>query len=223
MDRVTILEEKLVPYGKLVLLGAGRLGVRVFERLVMTHRGGFSKITVFDGGTIEENDYYHILKGALPKENKASFLKRRFLTPDTRYKEIEAFSFDFSESNIDCLEDASVVVSTIAGGDTIPLVATVGKFCIEKGIPFITTNGVFGFGDEEVGTFISLASVERGPALFLKEYDFPASSPLTAFIGTGILIKDGLPISPIILDRVADAIAIQVLKFHQRRKCGRNY
>ncbi|WP_456397431.1 hypothetical protein [Desulfurobacterium sp.] len=222
MDRVSEMEKRLVPYGKLVLLGAGRLGARVFKRIIMTHRGGFSRIAVIDGGTIEENDYYHILMGALPKENKASFLKRRFLTPDTRYKDIEALPFDFS-NQFDILKKASVIISTIAGGDTIPIVATVGKFCVENEIPFITTNGVFGFGDEDVKVCIPLAAVTEGPALFLKDYDFPQNSFITAFIGTGKLIKDELPISSVILDKIADAITAQALKFHHRRKGGGLY
>ncbi|WP_457568190.1 hypothetical protein [Desulfurobacterium sp.] len=223
MDEVVELEKKLVPSGRLVLLGAGRLGIRVFERLIMTHRGGFSRFTVFDGGTIEENDYYHILRGAIPKENKASFLKRRFLTPDTRYKEIEAFPFDFEERYMELLEGASVVVSTIAGGDTIPVVASAGKYCVKNGIPFVTTNGVFGFGDEDVKTFIPLAAVKEGPALFLKNYGFPLKSFYTAFVGTGKLIREGLPISPVILDKIADAISVQVLKFHYRRSGEKRY
>ncbi|SNR90325.1 ThiF family adenylyltransferase [Desulfurobacterium atlanticum] len=218
MDKVELLERTLIPSGKIVFLGAGRLGIRVFERILMTHRGGFRHIVIYDGGTIEENDYYHIEKGAIPKENKASFLKRKFLTPDTKYKEIEAYPFNFSAENLKELKGADIVVSTIAGGNTLPLISEIIKFCHKLEIPFITTNGVFGFGDEKIGVYRGLSSVEKGPALFLKKFNLPENLKNVLFIGTGILIKEKLPISSVILDRIADTMAVEILREFYRRK-----
>ncbi len=223
MDNVNYIENLLIPFGRIALLGAGRLGIRVMERIVMTHRGGFKKISVYDGGTIEENDFYHIDKGAIPKENKASFLKRKFLTPDTRQKEIEAVPFNFSKEEIKLLKNADTVVSTIAGGDTLPLIAEIGNFCELNAIPFITTNGVFGFGDEEISICRKLKEIKKGPALFLKKYNFPEETEQIRFIGTGILIEEKLPISPIILEKIADMISTEVLKSLYGRKDGKNY
>lgn len=218
MDKVELLEKALIPSGKIVFLGAGRLGIRVAERILMTHRGGFRHVAIYDGGTIEENDYYHIEKGAIPKENKASFLKRKFLTPDTKYKEIDAFPFDFSLENLKDLEGADMVVSTIAGGDTLPLISEIIKFCHKFEIPFVTTNGVFGFGDEKIEVYRGLSSVKKGPALFLKNFNLPEDLKNTIFVGTGILIKEKLPISPMILERIADTMATEILKAFYRRK-----
>ncbi|ADY74137.1 UBA/THIF-type NAD/FAD binding protein [Desulfurobacterium thermolithotrophum DSM 11699] len=221
MDKVAILERKLVPSGKVILLGAGRLGIRVFERLIMVHRGGFYNLTVFDGGRVEENDFYHIMKGAFLGENKASFLKRIFSIQDNSYKKIVAIPEDFSFSipQKKEIETADIVISTIAGGNTLPLISQIANYCVSKNIPFITTNGVFGFGNEKIKVFHSLNNVTEGPALFLKNENFPSNSPLVTFVGTGKLIKDGLPITPMNLDRIADEIVLESLKkYYMERK-----
>ncbi len=209
------LERKLVSYGKVVVLGAGRLGIRLIKQLAMTHRGGFREIVVFDGAFVEENDYYHILLGAEVNENKASFAARRFLTPDTRYRVFYPIAKDFSmkESDLRWVKGADVLVSTIAGGDTLSLVADVATYCEENAIAFITTNGVFGLGQEEILVFESLSEANVGPAVFLKELLKERSKDLNiTLVGTGKLIKDGLPITPMILDRLADKMAFLALK-----------
>ena len=209
MDKVLELERRLNPFGTLVLLGAGRLGGRFLSRAVQVHRGGFKEILLFDGGTVEENDYFHLQLGAEPGENKALFFEKLYSVPG--YREIKGFPYNFTEEHLKVLETASVVVSTIAGGNTLPLIKSVGLFTAERGIPFITTNGVFGFGDEEISVYEGLGSVVSGPALFLKEMGFPESETVI-FVGTGKLIREGLPISPAVLDRVADAMLTVSLK-----------
>ena len=215
MDKVSELERRLNPFGTLVLLGAGRLGGRFLSRAVQVHRGGFQEILLFDGGTVEENDYFHIQLGAEPGENKALFFEKLYTVPG--YREVKGFPYNFTEEHLKVLEKASVVVSTIAGGNTLPLIKKIAQFTAEKGIPFITTNGVFGFGDEEILIFEGIERVSSGPALFLKEMGFPGSENIV-FVGTGKLIRDGLPISPVTLDRVADAIlTVSLKKLYGRR------
>jgi len=209
MDRVLELESRLRPFGTLILLGAGRLGGRFLSRAVQVHRGGFREILVFDGAAVEENDYFHLHLGASPGENKAVFFEKLYSVPG--YREVKGFPFDFTEKNLSFLEKASVVVSTVAGGDTLPLVKRVAEFTGGREIPFVTTNGVFGFGDEEILVFEGVDEVTSGPALFLKEKGFTESQTVV-FVGTGKLIRDGLPISPVILDRVADAMLTVSLK-----------
>lgn len=214
MDRILELEKKLVPFGTLVLLGAGRLGSRFLNRILQVHRGGFAKILIFDGGTVGENDYFHIQLGAKPGENKALLFERIFSV--SGYREVKGYPLDFSEKSFPFIRGASVVVSTVAGGNTLPLIASVARFSLSLEIPFITTNGVFGFGDEDIYIFEGLSSVSCGPALFLKEMDIPDGD--ITFVGTGKLIKDELPISPIILDRIADIISTIALKKLYRRE-----
>ncbi len=214
MDRILELEKKLVPFGTLVLLGAGRLGGRFLNRILQVHRGGFAKVLVFDGGIVEENDYLHIQLGAKPGENKALFFEKTFSV--SGYREVKGYSVDFSEKSFPLIKGASVIVSTMAGGNTLPLVASVARFSLSAGIPLITTNGVFGFGDEDIYIFEGLNTVSCGPALFLKEMDIPEGD--ITFVGTGKLIKDELPISPLILDRIADIISTIALKKLYRRR-----
>lgn len=218
MDNILELERKLNPFGTLVLLGAGRLGGRFLSRAVQVHRGGFREILLFDGGTVEENDYFHIQLGAEPGENKALFFERLYSV--SGYREVKGFPYNFTEEHLKVLEKAAVVVSTVAGGDTLPLIKRIGQFTAENGIPFITTNGVFGFGDEEIRIFEGIENVTVGPALFLKEMGFPEAENVV-FVGTGKLIRDGLPITPVILDRVADIIlTVSLKKLYGRRDEG---
>ncbi|MEO2069154.1 MAG: ThiF family adenylyltransferase [Desulfurobacteriaceae bacterium] len=210
MDKVLLLEKKLQPFGKVVLLGAGRLGIRVFEKLIMVHRGGFKILEVFDGACVEGNDTYHLLKGSVLGENKASFLERVFINND---KTIISRPKFFSDEDFESLKNSKVVISTIAGGNTLNLISKVANFCVKNKIHFITTNGVFGFGNESIKIFKSLNKVTEGPALFLKEEkDFPSDSSLITFIGTGKLIKDGLPITSTNLEKIAEAISVEALK-----------
>lgn len=220
MDDVTLLEDQLVPSGKAVLLGAGRLGMRVFERLMMVHRGGFHSLMVFDGAEVEENDFYHIMKGARIDENKAAFLKRLFPMQDNSYRKVVAVSdyFQLSMAQRKEIETADVVISTIAGGNTLSLISNVADYCVSRNVPFITTNGVFGFGDEEIKVFHSLNRVTEGPALFLKDKNFPSDSSLVTFVGTGKLIKDGLPITSMNLDKISDIMVLESLKSYYGRK-----
>lgn len=218
MDNILELERKLNPFGTLVLLGAGRLGGRFLSRAVQVHRGGFREILLFDGGTVEENDYFHIQLGAEPGENKALFFEKLYSV--SGYREVKGFPYNFTEEHLKVLKKAAVVVSTVAGGDTLPLIKRIGQFTAESGIPFITTNGVFGFGDEEIMIFEGIEKVTVGPALFLKEMDFPEAENVV-FVGTGKLIRDGLPITPVILDRVADVIlTVSLKKLYGRRDEG---
>ena len=218
MDNILELERKLNPLGTLVLLGAGRLGGRFLSRAVQVHRGGFREILLFDGGTVEENDYFHIQLGAEPGENKALFFEKLYSV--SGYREVKGFPYNFTEEHLKVLEKAAVVVSTVAGGDTLPLIKRIGQFTAENGIPFITTNGVFGFGDEEIMIFEGIEKVTVGPALFLKEMGFPEAENVV-FVGTGKLIRDGLPITPVILDRVADVIlTVSLKKLYGRRDEG---
>jgi len=218
MDNILELERKLNPLGTLVLLGAGRLGGRFLSRAVQVHRGGFREILLFDGGTVEENDYFHIQLGAEPGENKALFFEKLYSV--SGYREVKGFPYNFTEEHLKVLEKAAVVVSTVAGGDTLPLIKRIGQFTAENGIPFITTNGVFGFGDEEIMIFEGIENVTVGPALFLKEMGFPEAENVV-FVGTGKLIRDGLPITPVILDRVADVIlTVSLKKLYGRRDEG---
>ncbi len=206
MDDVETLEKRFVPKGKVVLVGAGRLGVRVFMNLLLTHRGGFRVIRVMDGARIESNDYYHMLLGAEVGENKAEFLSRRFNTSESR--RIEAIKENFSGDDRYFL-DADIIVSTIAGGDTIPLMLKLSRIADEIGARLITTNGVFGYGSENILVYERLSDVERGPAVFLKELSPP---DCITFVGTGFLIKDRMPIVPSILDRIANRMAEEALK-----------
>ena len=213
MDEVKKLEEKLKPFGSLLLLGAGRLGFRVFEKLIQVHRGGFKKITVFDGSRIDGKDAYHLSKGARIGEKKVEFLKRLYPV-ERSYRIVETFGVNFSKEHFHLIKNHDVIVSTIAGGNTLNLVAAVSKEAEKHGIPLITTNGVFGFGDEEVKVE-KLQKAGAGPALYLKKL---TGTENVFVVGTGKLIKDRLPITPTILESIAEKIAILSLKLLYGRK-----
>lgn len=58
------MEDKLIPKGSIDLVGFGRLGLRTGINLIQVHRGGPSKITVFDGQKISGSDVFFFLYGA---------------------------------------------------------------------------------------------------------------------------------------------------------------
>jgi predicted ThiF/HesA family dinucleotide-utilizing enzyme len=212
-EDVKVLEELLKSFGSVLLLGAGRLGFRVFERLYQVQRGGFKKIVVYDGGRIDSRDVYHILKGAYIGEKKVDFLKRVFPI-DRNYRILDCVGKYFNKDDISAIENYSVIISTIAGGDTLELVSKIAEFASKKSIPVITTNGVFGFGDEDVKV-CKLEEAKEGPALFLQKM---VSDKNIFVVGTGKFIRNGLPITPVILDKIADIISVLSLKLLYRRE-----
>ena len=55
------MENNLIPKGSIDLVGFGRLGLRTGINLIQIHRGGPSKITVFDGQKISPQDIIFLL------------------------------------------------------------------------------------------------------------------------------------------------------------------
>ncbi len=191
------LENKLKPFGEVSLIGCGRLGVRVAFDLLEVHRGGVKKLYIFDNAKIEENDIIHRKLGGKIGEYKVDFIKRFFGDRVVAYRE------NISEKNLSLIK-GDVAIICIAGGDTIPITKKIIEYCWKNNIKTIGTNGVFGI-DEKVK--VSDALYTRGPAKLLN-----LEKEGHIVVGTERFIKDGLPITPYTLNKIAKKIVIECLK-----------
>ena len=88
VDEIQKIEDKLVPKGKIDLVGCGRLGLRIAINLIQVHRGGPKVISAFDGQEISGGDVIFTLLGAEIGEAKTDFIKR-ICTHDEDFRKIE--------------------------------------------------------------------------------------------------------------------------------------
>ncbi|WP_456484189.1 hypothetical protein [Methanopyrus kandleri] len=198
------LELRKRPRGTALLCGIGRLGFRVFLRLLETHRGGPKRIVCVDGQRVEPDDIIHLRHGARIGENKAEFAARLGRVHPLR--EVHAEPEFVTEENASELVDTwepDVVVITIAGGRTTPVTAAMAREARRFGAVTVSTGGVFGYGSEEVRV-VRLEEAEGPVARELREYGAPSDHVL---VTTGRYIRDPDPIPPMVLERVADELA----------------
>ncbi|MCS3901938.1 ThiF family adenylyltransferase [Methanococcus voltae] len=189
-DNIQILEDNLKPKGTITVLGAGRLGVRVVMDLLEVHRGGFEKIQVFDGAKIDKNDIIHRKYGAKVGEYKSKFLE------DFYPGKVEAISEHINATNIDKI-NGNIIVSVIAGGNTLKIRESVLNYALMNKKQFISTNGVFGI---EKPVKVEMSQEATGPVEYMK------NMPNHIVIGTGGLIRDNEPITPYTLDKMSELI-----------------
>lgn len=202
------MENSLIPKGSIDLVGFGRLGLRTGINLIQIHRGGPSKITVIDGQKISESDIIFLLKGAKVGTYKSDFLKE-LSTHDPNFREVVSVREDISEENMDLIT-GDVVVIEIAGGNTIPTAAKIIKKAHENGSKTIGTAGIFGIGDEELVVKDISEFDDSNPAI--EELRKEGVTENHMVISTNTFIRDGIPITPYVLDNIANTITKEALK-----------
>ncbi len=202
------MENSLIPKGSIDLVGFGRLGLRTGINLIQIHRGGPSKITVIDGQKISESDIIFLLKGAKVGTYKSDFLKE-LSTHDPNFREVVSVREDISEENMDLIT-GDVVVIEIAGGNTIPTAAKIIKKAHENGSKTIGTAGIFGIGDEELVVKDISEFDDSNPAI--EELRKEGITENHMVISTNTFIRDGIPITPYVLDNIANTITKEALK-----------
>ena len=202
------MENNLMPKGSIDLVGFGRLGLRTGINLIQIHRGGPSKITVIDGQKISESDMTFLLKGAEVGTYKADFLKK-LSTHHPDFREVISITEDISEDNIDLIT-GDVVVIEIAGGNTIPTAANIIKKAHEKGSKTIGTAGIFGIGDEEIVVKDISEFDDSNPAVNELRKEGIVKDHL--ILTTSTFIRDAIPITPYVLDDIANIITKEALK-----------
>lgn len=207
-DEIQKMEDRQVPYGKIDLVGVGRLGLRIGINLIQVHRGGPKVIGAFDGQEISGGDVIFTLLGAEIGESKPEFLKR-ICTHDEGFRRVESHSEYITDENIDLI-DGDVVIIVIAGGNTIPTAAKIIKHAHEKGAKTIGTAGIFGFGEENI-EFKDISEFdENNPAV--EELRKEGITENHYLITTNKLIRDNEPVTPYTLDEVANKITMEALK-----------
>ena len=207
-DEIQKMEDKQVPYGRIDLIGCGRLGLRIGINLIQVHRGGPKVIGAFDGQKIDGGDVIFTMLGAEPGQNKPDFLKQ-LCTHDESFRNVESHPEYIDEDNLDLIK-GDVVIIVIAGGNTIPTAAKIIKHAQKRGAITIGTAGIFGFGNEN----IEIKDISE------YDNDNPAVEELRAqgitenhlVLTTHKLIRDGEPITPYTLDEVAKVITMTALK-----------
>ena len=202
------MENNLIPKGSIDLVGFGRLGLRTGINLIQIHRGGPAKITVMDGQKISESDIIFLLKGAEVGTYKSDFLKKLSTHP-ADFREVVSVTEDISEDNIDLIT-GDVVVIEIAGGNTVPTAAKIIKKAHENGSKTIGTAGIFGIGDEDIIVKDISEFDDSNPAVneLRKEGIIKDHLILT----TSTFIRDAIPITPYVLDDIANTLTKEALK-----------
>lgn len=202
------MENSLIPKGSIDLVGFGRLGLRTGINLIQIHRGGPSKITVIDGQKISESDIIFLLKGAEVGTYKADFLKELSTHP-ADFREVVSITEDISEDNLDLIT-GDVVVIEIAGGNTIPTAAKIIKKAYENGSKTLGTAGIFGIGDEEIIVKDISEFDDSNPAVNELRKEGIVKDHL--ILTTSTFIRDAIPITPYVLDDIANTLTKEALK-----------
>ena len=202
------MENNLIPKGSIDLVGFGRLGLRTGINLIQIHRGGPAKITVIDGQKISESDIIFLLKGAEVGTYKSDFLKKLSTHPSD-FREVVSITEDISEENIDLIT-GDVVVIEIAGGNTIPTVAKIIKKAHENGSKTLGTAGIFGIGDEKIIVKDISEFDDSNPAVNELRKEGITKDHLV--LTTNTFIRDGIPITPYVLDNIANTLTKEALK-----------
>ena len=208
VDEIQKIEDTRVPQGRIDLIGAGRLGLRIGINLIQTHRGGPKIIGAFDGQKISGGDVIFTLLGGEIGEYKTDFLTR-ICTHDEDFRLIESHNEYISESNLDLVK-GDVVILILAGGDTIPTAAKIIKHAHKRGAKTIGTAGIFGFGDENIELKDISEFSDDNP--IIQELKTNGITENHLLITTNKLIRDREPVTPYTLDEVAKEITKEALK-----------
>ncbi len=182
------------------------MGSRVFKNLVESHRDPIKEITIWDGASVDGKDTYLLALGAKEGRKKVLFLKEKFRHSEKR---VVAVARDFKASDAAKLKRFDVVVFVPAGGDTLLLLRRI--LSKVKKVPFVVSNGVFGFGDEPVEVWKNPFENPRGPLRIYLER-FKEDPQNTVWVGSGKLIREGLPATSTLMERIAERMSAEVFR-----------
>ena len=202
------MENNLMPKGSIDLVGFGRLGLRTGINLIQIHRGGPSKITVIDGQKISASDIIFLLKGAEIGTYKSDFLKEISTHPKD-FREVVSINEDINEDNLDLIT-GDVVVIEIAGGNTVPTAAKIIKKAHENGSKTLGTAGIFGIGNEEIIVKDISEFDDSNPVIEELRKEGIVKDHMV--VTTSTFIRDSIPITPYVLDNIANTITKEALK-----------
>ena len=202
------MENNLIPKGSIDLVGFGRLGLRTGINLIQIHRGGPSKITVIDGQKISASDIIFLLKGAEIGTYKSDFLKEISTHPKD-FREVVSINEDINEDNLDLIT-GDVVVIEIAGGNTVPTAAKIIKKAHENGSKTLGTAGIFGIGNEEIIVKDISEFDDSNPVIEELRKEGIVQDHMV--VTTSTFIRDSIPITPYVLDNIANTITKEALK-----------
>jgi predicted ThiF/HesA family dinucleotide-utilizing enzyme len=202
------IENNKVPEGHVTLVGLGRLGIRTGINLAQVHRGGPQKITAIDSQKISQGDLIFKLMGGKQGEYKVDLLHDL-----CGIKEVIPIRQDITPKNLNLIQ-GDVVCVEIAGGNTIPTTAAIVKKAHQLGASTISTAGVFGIGNEKIRVMdISRADPDNPVADELRAEGIEENHTL---ITTGKFIRDAEPVTPYVLDRIAQEMTMEILKALQQ-------
>ena len=202
------MENNKIPKGSIDLVGFGRLGLRTGINLIQIHRGGPSKITVIDGQKISASDIIFLLKGAEIGTYKSDFLKEISTHPKD-FREVVSINEDIDEDNLDLIT-GDVVVIEIAGGNTVPTAAKIIKKAHENGSKTLGTAGIFGIGNEEIIVKDISEFDDSNPVIEELRKEGIVKDHMV--VTTSTFIRDSIPITPYVLDNIANTITKEALK-----------
>lgn len=207
-DKIQKAEDAKVPKGTVDLIGFGRLGLRIGINLIQVHRGGPKVINVFDGQKISNGDIIFHLNGGKVGQYKGELLKE-LCKHDPDFRAVNNYNEDITDENIDKIQ-GDVVAIQIAGGDTIPTAAKIIKKAHENEATVIGTGGIFGIGEEEITVKDISEFDDSNPVInALRKEGINKNYKI---ISTNRFIRDNVPITPYVLDKVANTITREILK-----------
>ncbi|MGN1362262.1 MAG: hypothetical protein ACI4VU_00875 [Methanobrevibacter sp.] len=207
-DKIQKVEDAKVPKGTVDLVGFGRLGLRIGINLIQVHRGGPKVINIFDGQKISNGDIIFHLNGGKVGQYKGELLKE-LCKHDPDFRAVNTYNEDISDENIDKIQ-GDVVAIQIAGGDTIPTAAKIIKKAHKNGATVIGTGGIFGIGEEKIIVKDISEFDDSNPVInALRKEGINENYKI---ISTNRFIRDNVPITPYVLDKVANTITREILK-----------
>jgi predicted ThiF/HesA family dinucleotide-utilizing enzyme len=204
---IEAMENQMVPHGRVILAGVGRLGIRLGINLLQIHRGGPRTITAVDGQKISGSDVIFHMLGGENGQYKVDLLSKLSTHPED-YRVVEPVKENLNPENMDII-NGDVVSIQIAGGNTIPTTAAIIMKAHESGAKTISTAGVFGVNETVSAVDISRADEENPIVAELKRYGVEENHTI---VTTGRFIRDRLPITPYTLDEIARVLTVEILK-----------
>ncbi|MCE5213700.1 MAG: hypothetical protein LLF83_03145 [Methanobacterium sp.] len=208
MKDITELENCKIPKRHVTLVGVGRLGIKIGVNLIQVHRGGPNKITAIDNQKISSSDIIFKLLGGNFGDYKVDLLSSLCTHPEN-IRKIISVREDLTLKNLDLIY-GDVVSIQIAGGNTIPITAAAIKRAHDMGAKTISTAGVFGIGAEEILTMDISQADDKNPVVReLREHGIEKNHKI---VTTGKFIEDNIPITPYVLDKIANIMTREILK-----------
>jgi predicted ThiF/HesA family dinucleotide-utilizing enzyme len=202
--KIEEMENNKVPKGHVTLVGLGRLGIRTGLNLTQTHRGGPQKITAIDSQKISSGDIIFKILGGNIGDYKVDLLYEL-----RGIKEVITIREDIDLQNLDYIK-GDVVCVEIAGGNTIPTTAAIIKRAHKIGATTISTAGVFGIGDEKIEVIEISEADNSNPVI--NELREQGINDNHIVITTGKFIRDSEPVTPYVMDEIANRMTMEILK-----------